>query len=443
MKERIARIFVFLLGLGWILGTIAYKKFGFSLNTNTDLTSLGFYGPGTIAGISLGVSMIVVAIISRTISFYVAVWSIVGWFTLLCADNLLYLTSPWLPGTLVQLMTQEAMDKYIIFHPEELSFSNDGKTWFYIPGSVRYANGRRIIYDELGYNNPAGYLASHPRADVLILGDSFVDTGMFPDTLRNLLTPAIVYAIGIGGQGPPQWRLHFNRYITSAFYRQPPQVVLLNFYSGNDVADSKLFLLFPDVPENILKRSAIPAWPTRKLSFFQELLKIVQGTIFNRIWATTNQYWQYSDFEPDIDEKDSGWRPTVSTLTHMVEDIRKAAPSAKILLSYQSTPQAIYGVDQQRCLDVGARIFPNRLYFQESCASAVKLQAQVSQRLREWANIEGVYYIDPTPDLQKVGRSSVLHLKNDMHLNLEGNRIYSTSIMHGIEELELLGVSVN
>ena len=160
MKERIARIFVFLLGLGWILGTIAYKKFGFSLNTNTDLTSLGFYGPGTIAGISLGVSMIVVAIISRTISFYVAVWSIVGGFTLLCADNLLYLASPWLPRNLVQIMTQEAMDKYINFHSEEILLANDGRVWFYKPGTVRdVGDGQKLIYDELGYVNPPGYLA--------------------------------------------------------------------------------------------------------------------------------------------------------------------------------------------------------------------------------------------------------------------------------------------
>ena len=53
MKERIARIFVFLLGVGWILGTVAFKKLGFSENTCTDLDSLAFYGPGTIQVLAL------------------------------------------------------------------------------------------------------------------------------------------------------------------------------------------------------------------------------------------------------------------------------------------------------------------------------------------------------------------------------------------------------
>ena len=440
MKERIARIFVFLLGLGWILGTIAYKKFGFSLNTNTDLTSLGFYGPGTIAGISLGVSMIVVAIISRTISFYVAVWSIVGGFTLLCADNLLYLASPWLPRNLVQIMTQEAMDKYINFHSEEILLANDGRVWFYKPGTVRdVGDGQKLIYDELGYVNPPGYLAGLQGADVLIFGDSFVELGVFPEILRELLAPATTYGLGIGGQGPPHWRWHFQRYIKSAFYRQLPQVVVLNFYSGNDVGDTKLYQLFPDIPENYKKSSVIPAWPTRKFSFFKELLSIVQKTVFTRLWAVSSQYWQYSDFEPDLDAKESGWQETVLTLTEMVEDLRKAAPSVKILISYWATSGAIYSVDQAHCLEVGKRIFSHRLYFQDTCTSAtLKTQARVSQKLREWADIAGVYYVDPTSELQEAGRTSILHSDNDIHLNREGIRIYASAIVHRIEELGLL-----
>ena len=440
MKERIARSFVFLLGVVWILGTVAYKKLGFSANTFTNLDSLAFYGPATISGIGLGVAMILVAIFSRAISFYVAVWSIVGGITLLCADNLLYLASPWLPRNLVQIMTQEAMDKYINFHPEEIILANDGRVWFYKPGTVRNAgDGQKYIYDELGYVNPPGYLAGLQGADVLIFGDSFIENGLLTEILRELLAPATTYGIGIGGQGPPHWRWHFQRYIKSAFYRQSPKVVVLNFYSGNDVTDTKLYQLFPDVPENYKKSSVTPAWPTRRFSFFQELLSIVQKTVFTRLWAVSNQYWQNSDLEPDPDAKDSGWQETLLTLTEMVEDLRKAAPSAKILISYWATSGAIYSVDRAHCLEVGKRIFSRRRYFQDTCTSAtLKTQARNSQNLRDWADFTGVYYVDPTSELQVAGRTSILHSDNNIHLNREGTRIYASAIVHRIEELGLL-----
>ncbi len=439
MKERIARVFVFLLGVGWILGTILYKKLGFSANTSTDLDSLAFYGPGTISGISLGVAMILVAIFSRAISFYVAVWSIAGGITLLCADNLLYLASPWLPRNMVQVMSQEAMDKYINFHPEEILLANDGRVWFYKPGTVRDGgDGRKLIYDELGYVNPPGYLAKLQGADVLIFGDSLVEGGVLPEILRELLAPVSTYGLGIGGQGPPHWRSHFQRYIKSPFYRQPPKVVVLNFYSGNDVGDTKLYQLFPDVPENYKRLSVIPAWPTRKFSFFKELLSIGQKTIFTKLWSVSNRYWQLPDLEPDLDAKESGWQETVLTLTEMVEDLRKASPSVKILVSYWATSGAIYSVDQAHCLEVGERVYFHRP-FQDTCTSAtLKMQARVSQNLRKWAGITGVYYVDPTSKLQEAGRLSILHSDNDIHLNREGTRIYASAIVHRIQELGLL-----
>lgn len=172
MKERIARIFVFLLGVGWILGTVAFKKLGFSENTFTDLDSLAFYGPGTISGISHGVAMILVAIFSRAISFYVAIWSLVGGVTLLAADNALYFLSPHLPYALLRHMSSEAQGKYLYSNPDPslAKLANDGKVSFGRPGVVRESKGFRWIYDELGYPNPPGYLKSSSGADVLILG---------------------------------------------------------------------------------------------------------------------------------------------------------------------------------------------------------------------------------------------------------------------------------
>ena len=441
MKERIARIFVFLLGVGWILGTVAFKKLGFSENTFTDLDSLAFYGPGTISGISLGVAMILVAIFSRAISFYVAIWSLVGGVTLLAADNALYFLSPHLPYALLRHMSSEAQGKYLYSNPDPslAKLANDGKVSFGRPGVVRESKGFRWIYDELGYPNPPGYLKSSSGADVLILGDSFIEVGSIPHYLRQFLAPVTVYAAAISGSGPPRWRLHFQHYLESSLVLKPPKVVVLNFYSGNDISDTVTQNNAPGLSLAELN-AASPAWPTRRFSFFQELLSIVQKTVFRGISA-----WQFPAGKPYFSEPDlseefyaRGLQETLLTMSGMVEDIRKAAPSAKILLSYQATAVAIYGIDP-RCNAYMAEHFDQFGDHLRECEVASAKQLEISKILGEWAQDHGVHYVDPTPELQQKSRTTNLFLENDTHLNPDGCRIYAEAIARRITELGLLG----
>ena len=87
MKERIARIFVFLLGIGFITWTVYYKWSGLSSNPN-------FLGPGSLAGIGLGVVLIGIALFTRVFCFYVAVWSIVWGGNSFCVGQCPLLVKP-------------------------------------------------------------------------------------------------------------------------------------------------------------------------------------------------------------------------------------------------------------------------------------------------------------------------------------------------------------
>ncbi len=87
MKERIARIFVCLLGVGFITWTVYYKWSGLSSNPN-------FLGPGSLAGIGLGVVLIGIALFTRVFCFFVAVWSIVGGGNSFCVGQCPLLVKP-------------------------------------------------------------------------------------------------------------------------------------------------------------------------------------------------------------------------------------------------------------------------------------------------------------------------------------------------------------
>ncbi len=80
---------------------------------------------------------------------------------------------------------------------------------------------------------------------MVLLGDSFVwgtESATIADFLREEMAPYSVYSLGMGGEGIPHWRHHLDRFLSSTSYERPPKMVILNFYSGNDVTDTTLYL---------------------------------------------------------------------------------------------------------------------------------------------------------------------------------------------------------
>ncbi len=435
MKERIARIFVCLLGVGFITWTVYYKWSGLSGNLN-------FFGPGSLAGISLGVVLISIALFTRVFCFYVAVWSIVGGVTLLAADNVLYWSSPYLPSTLIKVMTADAQSKFLFSNPQNIISANDGKVHFGKPGAVREFKGFRWIVDELGYQNPPGYLKASSGADVLVLGDSFIEYGSTPQNLRKSLSPATVYAAAIKDSGPLLWRKHFKRYVASPFVLQSPKLVILNFYSGNDITDTIRHNESPGLRPAELS-AANPQWPSRRLSFFGEVFRITQMTVFPVVGDFLGMELLTGDFatEPSLElpEWPWQWHQFLESLLDTVNEIRNNDQSTKILLAYQSTAVAVYGIDPERCKEYMPQHFHRIGNYFEECEVAAANQINLSRLLGEWAEENGVHYVDVTADMQRESRITDLFLDGDQHLSSEGYRVYSEALSRRITELGLLG----
>ena len=436
MKERIARIFVCLLGVGFITWTVYYKWSGLSSNPN-------FLGPGSLAGIGLGVVLIGIALFTRVFCFYVAVWSIVGGVTLFALDNVLYWSSPYLPSNLIRVMTTDAQSKFLVSNPKQFKFVHDGKVHFGKPGAVRKFFNFRWIYDELGYPNPPGYLKASSGADVLVLGDSFIEFGSTTQNLRNFLAPATVYAAAIGGSAPPRWRQHFKRYAMSPFVLQSPKLVILNFYSGNDITDT----IEQQNESQGLSRESLnafyPQWPSRRLSFFGEVFKITQRAVFpvagHFLGIQTNTLFSHTEPSVELPEFPWQWHQFIGSLLGMVNEIRNNDQSTKILLTYQSTAVAVYGIDPERCKVYMPQHSFITAYYSEECEVAAAKQIKVTRLLGEWAQIHGVHYVDVTADMQRESRSSDLFLDGDGHLSSEGCRVYSEALARRITEIGLLG----
>ncbi len=427
---------MFLLGIGFITWTVYYKWSGLSSNPN-------FLGPGSLAGIGLGVVLIGIALFTRVFCFYVAVWSIVGGVTLFALDNVLYWSSPYLPSNLIRVMTTDAQSKFLFSNPHKIVSANDGKVRFGKPGAVREYLGFRWIVDELGYQNPPGYLKASSGADVLVLGDSFIEFGSTTQNLRNFLAPATVYAAAIGGSAPPRWRQHFKRYAMSPFVLQSPKLVILNFYSGNDITDT----IEQQNESQGLSRESLnafyPQWPSRRLSFFGEVFTITQRAVFpvagHFLGIQTNTLISQTEPSVELPEFPWQWHQFIESLLGVAKEIRNNDQSTKILLAYQSTAVAVYGIDPERCKEYMPQHFYRLGNYSEECEVAAAKQIKVSQLLGEWAEENGVHYVDPTPELQQKSRTTNLFLENDTHLNPDGCRIYAEAIARRITELGLLG----
>jgi len=91
-----------------------------------------------------------------------------------------------------------------------------------------------VAYDENGFRNPPG----RTRADVVLIGDSFLEAGLVPagETVAANLERALgatVQNLGCSGYGPQQEKIVLERY---GLPLQPKTVVWF-FFEGNDLLD--------------------------------------------------------------------------------------------------------------------------------------------------------------------------------------------------------------
>jgi len=371
--------------------------------------------------IGVGAAMSVLGFISPQGSFVIGVNLLILVPSLLLIDNLLYWTSPWLPHGVVQNLTAEAKNKFRIHHWEDEDMPmvvRENGVSFYKPLSVTKKKDGKYYFDELGYRNPPGYILGG-SPEVVLLGDSYTEgytLTPIAEFLRKDLAPLRVYSLGIAGQGPQHWKLQFDRYVRSAYFKTDPRIIIINLYSGNDVSD--VFTCRPGT-DHTTDASVKPDWPKRKFSFFSEILSILRRFMY--LQKTEAVFWQTEPLREDASKPE-----VAQAISDSIATLRVQAPSAVILLATIPTSDAIYGPDVDRCVKA-FRSLHTKGDFRGGCEVAATRQAENSEVFRKLAESLGVEYFDPTPQLRAAAQNALLHGEN-LHFNDLGNQIYAREV---------------
>lgn len=350
----------------------------------------------------------------------------VGLSSLVAADRLLYLASPWLPTSLDQALSPHAKLRRLQLRPE-------AQPWIYAT-HIRYGRPGATIdghtVDGLGYRNPPATTAAPLQANVLLLGDSFTwgtEDQTIADYLRQDLAPARVYSVGVLGEGIPQWRYHYQRFMGHA--RAAPPVVVLNFYSGNDVRDTQHWLEIQDqmgeVPSAVFfsylasaeDRAELGASWLHRHARLQELRYLAEHARDN-LAPVDDPELQPAVLAPGLPSSTFYIRhePDPAAVTPRIlgemraciGQIRHANPASVILLAYIPTTGALYG---------------SRILHCPSCDRDVERQVRISAQLAHLAADQHVNYLDATPQLRRdAATGPVWH---DTHFNPRGYALYA------------------
>ena len=361
--------------------------------------------------------------------------------TVFVLDTLLYFSAPLLPESLVLAMSPNAQLRYIRSDPPNNPWVYDDYIRYAKPGATVELFGIQVQADSLGYRNPPGYLAQRSGIDVVLVGDSFIwgtEETTIADHLREVVAPMSVYSVGMAGDGISQWRYHYQRFVQGS--NTSPRIVALNFYSGNDITDTRLFLGLQSRRDPInaaeyyayLNYQFLVPSPGRTLPLPKppELLFLANYTfdIFqNRnlqsqesqpslqiagqpVLACAHHREPYPEqFGPDI----------FAEIQRTVQTIQTLTPDAKILLSYIPTSGGLYGDLMTACPDY---------------ANDIPRQQAASQILAQYADQLGIYYFDATPQLRQYAKTSVVWSQID-HFSPLGYRLYAELLAEAIQSL--------
>jgi hypothetical protein len=350
--------------------------------------------------------------------------------SLLFFDWCLYRLSPRLPERVVHRMSPQAKLRYWRAHAEGTSRVYREAIRYVRPETEVREYGITVKSDRLGYRNPSDALAVEHGVDVILLGDSFTwgtESATIADFLRKEMAPRTVYSLGMGGEGIPHWRHHLDRFLSSTSYERPPKMVILNFYSGNDVTDTNLYLSLRGADGVVDSREyfaylhhsylvPLRARWTSSVPKLPEFFFLAEALFFQYGSGTVPRLLQIDDRSVAACMAHREPRPehftaeVLSELEATVVAIKAAAPGSRIVLSYIPTSGGIYGDLMAPCPDH---------------ADDVARQVANSRLLSRFSAGLSIAYVDVTPELRKVERPETLWSAKD-HFSLEGYRLYAS-----------------
>jgi lysophospholipase L1-like esterase len=326
--------------------------------------------------------------------------------------------------------------RYLEAHP-------DSTPWVY-DGPVRYANpnkeitnlGLTVKADSLGYRNPQQLLEENPEIDVLLLGDSFVwgtEDRTIADYLRDFLDPLTIYSSAVSGSGIPQWRYHYQRFIDSNITSTPPDVVVLNFYSGNDLDDTTTFLALDERYYDSAKyyftynkHQYLLATANRPFGLpkLPEII-FITSSIIDQMQGSEQQTVQIGDEQVEVKLGEHEPHPgrfnedILNALSEVTTTIKETSPETIIVLTYIPTGYGLYGGRTSDC---------------PGCDYEIDFQMENSQILQSYAHELNIEYADFSSQLREQSQITPMWSLND-HLSAQGYELYSQLLAEKINFL--------
>jgi hypothetical protein len=292
-----------------------------------------------------------------------------------------------------------------------------------------------VQYDHNGFRNDRDMT----QADIVVIGDSYVESPMTPDaalstTILAKLSGLSVANLGNSGYGPPQELAVFKRFGLPLH----PKTVIWTFYEGNDISDMKAY----EINMSAISGES-PFWQD---FWFRSLTRNLLALYFRSVPQTCvpsariQPYWaQFTDrtqavtpvFFAPPDDLDSF--PSEADLRGAARYIAEAARLCRdrgirfiVVFApdkyrvYSNLSNVMFGTEQIRSFKIDD--FPTRL-------EAV-LRAMMPE----------IEYVDLTPALRAESRGGIpTYLSDDTHWSFEGHRVVAEEMRRAVESAGLPG----
>ena len=252
-----------------------------------------------------------------------------------------------------------------------------------------------------------------------------------------MVAPLSVYSVGMSGIGFPQWRYHYQRYITAVSPKPPPEVVVLNYYSGNDATDTRVFIGLQDESGTVdatdyftyINHQYLVPLSNRRYTLpkLPELYFIMNSILYTFNYAGEKDNagssllingealpvcLKHREPAPSILSDE-----ILQQISMAVDTIRTVRPDTQIILSYITTSGGIYGDLMEDCPDY---------------ALEMERQEISSEFLAGYAEEQNIHYVDFTPDLREHNREAIVWSQTD-HFSPEGYKFYAQLLANKIE----------
>lgn len=273
-----------------------------------------------------------------------------------------------------------------------------------------------VEYDENGFRNPRG----RTRADVVLLGDSFLEAGLVPagETVAAALESALgltVQNLGCSGYGPQQEKVVLERYGLPL----KPKVVVWFFFEGNDLLDvpryeharraggldpTRTRFLARSLTANLGRRIELLAERPRGEDSDEARRRM--GTI-----GSTRIYFAFAG-SPLTGEDRESLAKAQETIRSAVE--RTRAAGARFLLAFVPTK---------------FRAYEGLVAFAPDTLCATWRSNELPELLARFAADAGIEWIDLTPSLRAaIRKGTMAYVVDDGHWSPSGNRIAAAAV---------------